>query len=342
MCPLKNNKNDHMKVAVVILNWNGKDLLEKFLPSLVRLSKNEATIYVADNASTDDSVSFLTTNFSEVKIIKNIQNFGYAKGYNEALKHLSEDIFVLLNNDVEVSENWLSPIISDFKKDKNTVAIQPKILDYKNKALFEYAGAAGGFIDNLGYPYCRGRIFNTIEKDEEQYSKSINIFWASGACLFVKRDAFWEAGALDEDFFAHQEEIDLCWRLQSLGGTIKYNGESTIYHLGGATLDNTNPKKTFYNFRNSLLMLFKNKKGFGVYLIIITRLILDGIAGVVFLFQGKPLHCWAIIKAHFSFYFLFPSFLKKRKKYASSFKYYSIKSIVWLHFIKKKRTFNKI
>ncbi|HBC03790.1 MAG TPA: dTDP-Rha--alpha-D-GlcNAc-pyrophosphate polyprenol alpha-3-L-rhamnosyltransferase, partial [Aequorivita sp.] len=229
-----------MKVAVVILNWNGKDLLERFLPSVVKFS-SEATVYIADNASTDNSVAFVSEFFSTVKIIQNKENGGYAKGYNDALKNLSEDIFILLNSDVEVTENWLQPVVSEFEKDSSVVAAQPKILDYKNKEYFEYAGAAGGFIDKYGYPYCRGRIFNTLEKDMGQYDDVSQIFWASGACLFVKAEAFWQAGALDEDYFAHQEEIDLCWRLQSKGGKIVYVGASKVYHVGGATLAALNP-----------------------------------------------------------------------------------------------------
>jgi len=331
-----------MKVAIIILNWNGKELLKQFLPSVIANSKSEATIYVADNASTDDSVLFLKQNFPSIKIIQNAENGGYAKGYNDALKNLSEDIFVLLNSDVEVSPNWLSPIISEFKKDTNLVAAQPKILDFKRKNYFEYAGAAGGFIDQLGYPYCRGRIFNSIEEDTKQYNDVFKIFWATGACLFVKKEAFHAVGGFDEDFFTHQEEIDLCWRLQSKGGLIKYIGHSKIYHVGGATLNAANSKKTFYNFRNTLLMLLKNVKGNHVWFLIFIRLILDGLAGIQFLFQGKWKHTLAIIKAHFSFYSLFPSFLIKRKKYASDLKYFKIKSVVWKYYIAKKRTFSKL
>lgn len=209
-----------MKVAIVILNWNGKDLLEKFLPSVVKFS-TQATVYIADNASTDDSTAFVSEFFPSIRIIQNKVNGGYAKGYNDALKNLSEDIFVLLNSDVEVTENWLQPVISEFEKDTSVVAAQPKILDYKNAEYFEYAGAAGGFIDKYGYPFCRGRIFNSLEKDLGQYNDVSQIFWASGACLFVKADAFRQAGRFDEDYFAHQEEIDLCWRLHSKGGKTK-------------------------------------------------------------------------------------------------------------------------
>lgn len=330
-----------MKVAVVILNWNGRDLLEKFLPSVVKFSA-EATVYVADNASTDDSVLFISENFPTVKIIQNKVNGGYAKGYNDALKNLSEDIFVLLNSDVEVTENWLQPIISEFEKDASVVAAQPKILDYKNREYFEYAGAAGGFIDKYGYPYCRGRIFNTLEKDLGQYNDTVEIFWASGACLFVRADAFWQAGGLDEDYFAHQEEIDLCWRLQSNGGKILYVGTAKVYHVGGATLAALNPKKTFYNFRNSLLNLLKNAGGAQAFSAIIIRMLLDAVAAFQFVFQGKPRHFFAILKAHLSFYGMFPKFIQKRKAFSSTLKYSTIKSIVFQYFIKNKKVFNQL
>jgi GT2 family glycosyltransferase len=331
-----------MNVAVVILNWNGKKLLEQFLPSVISCSEKEATIYLADNASTDDSVLFVQNKFPSIKIIQNKSNGGYAKGYNDALKNLSEDLFVLLNSDVAVSLNWLTPIISEFKKDDNLVAAQPKILDYNNKSYFEYAGAAGGFIDQLGYPYCRARIFNTIEKDKGQYDDITTIFWATGACLFVRKTAYNDVEGLDEGFFAHQEEIDLCWRLQLQGGTIKYIGKSTVYHVGGATLSAYSSKKTFYNFRNSLLMLIKNISSSKVWYLLFIRLILDGLAGFQFLIQGKWRHSLAIIKAHFSFYRLIPIYLKKRNKKSSPFKYYHIKSIVWNYFIIKNRTFKQL
>ena len=330
-----------MNVAVVILNWNGKDLLEKFLPSVVTNS-TEATIYLADNASTDNSVAYVSEFFPSVKIIQNKMNGGYAKGYNDALKNLSEEIFVLLNSDVEVTENWLQPILSEFEKDNSVVAAQPKILDYKNKEYFEYAGAAGGFIDKYGYPFCRGRIFDTLEKDEGQYNDVSQIFWASGACLFVKADAFWEAGGFDEDYFAHQEEIDLCWRLQAKGGKILYVGNSKVYHVGGATLAVLNPKKTFYNFRNSLLNILKNASGGRAFVAIFMRMLLDGLAAFQFLAQGKTKHFCAIVKAHLSFYGLIPKFIQKRKKHTSSFKYFKTESIVFQYFIFKKKYFNHL
>ncbi len=329
-----------MKFAIVILNWNGKKLLEQFLPSVIAYSK-EADIYVADNASTDDSIAFLKANFPEVKIIKNKENGGYAKGYNDALKQVKADVYCLLNSDVEVTENWLSPIKNTFKNNTNTAIIQPKLLDYKNKAYFEYAGAAGGFIDKYGYPYCRGRIFNTIEKDLGQYNDTTEIFWASGACLFIKSKVFHELQGLDEYFFAHMEEIDLCWRAKNLGYSIKYVSQSTIYHVGGATLNNTNPKKTYLNFRNSLYTLTKNAKG-NIVSIIFIRLILDGIASIKFLFEFKFNHILAILKAHGNFYLHLNHLLKQRKHSKNKIKYYQKTSIVFDYFVYKKDNYKNL
>lgn len=329
-----------MKIAIVILNWNGKELLEKFLPSVITNSK-EATIYVADNASTDNSISFVTKSFPEVKIIQNKINGGYAKGYNDALKYIDADIFCLLNSDVEVTIDWLFPVLKVFEKQPETVIIQPKILDYKDKTKFEYAGAAGGFIDKLGYPYCRGRIFNTIESDKGQYNDVSDIFWASGACLFTRKSVFEELNGFDELFFAHMEEIDFCWRAKNLGYKITYVGSSTIYHVGGATLSNANPKKTYLNFRNSLFTLVKNAKG-TIFTLVLIRLILDGIAGVKFALQLKPKHTVAIIKAHFSFYKNLSLLLKFRNKQTSFKDYYTKSSIVWEYFIKQKRLFKSL
>ena len=327
-----------MNLAIVILNYNGKALLEQFLPSVLEYSK-QATVYVADNASTDGSVAYIKEKFSKVQLIINTQNGGYAKGYNDALAHLKEDVFVLLNSDVEVTQGWLTPIIEAFKATSNLVAVQPKILDFKNKDYFEYAGAGGGYIDALGYPYCRGRIFNTLEKDTGQYNDTRQIFWASGACLALKKEAFVKAKGFDEDLFAHQEEIDLCWRMQQQGGIIHYIEGSTVYHLGGATLAVENPKKTFYNFRNSLLVMLKNNNHAAVWAILFTRMLLDALAAWQFLVSGKPSHFFAVFKAHLSFYSLAPKFIKKRNKHAKKIAYYQIKSIVWMYFIRKKTTF---
>jgi GT2 family glycosyltransferase len=329
-----------MKLAIVILNWNGKKLLEQFLPSVIEYSK-EATIYLADNSSTDDSVFFVKTVFPSVSIIQNKENGGYTKGYNDALKHIEADVFCLLNSDVEVTENWINPIIETFKKEENTAIIQPKLLDFNKKDHFEYAGAAGGFIDKYGYPFCRGRIFDTIEKDFGQYNDTSNIFWASGASLFIRSTVFNELNGLDERFFAHMEEIDLCWRAKNLGYSVKYVGNSVIYHVGGATLKNTNPKKTYLNFRNSLFALTKNAQG-PLFSIMVVRLILDGIAGTKFLFDFKPKHTFAIIRAHFSFYHLLPSLLKERKSTKHKIKHYRTRSIVLEYFFKKKSKYNSL
>lgn len=325
-----------MEIAVVILNWNGVRLLESFLPSVTAYSK-EATIYVADNASTDTSVSFIKENYPSIKIVSNAVNGGYAKGYNDALQHIKADVYCLLNSDVAVTENWLQPIIKLFNEHQDIAAVQPKILDYYNPEKFEYAGAAGGFIDFFGYPYCRGRLFNFLATDTGQYNDTIPIFWASGACLFIRSETFHLLNGFDEDFFAHQEEIDLCWRIQNLGKQIIYSGNTTVYHVGGATLNNLSPKKTFLNFRNSLFSILKNAPGTYVFFIIFSRLLLDGIAGLKFLLELKPKHTLAILKAHLSFYLLFIKIYKKRS--ATQVKnYYNKKSIVWNYFILGKKS----
>ncbi|TYA78689.1 glycosyltransferase family 2 protein [Seonamhaeicola marinus] len=329
-----------MKIAVVILNWNGQQLLEQFLPSVTKHS-SEATIYVADNASTDASVDFIESNFPEVKIIQNKDNGGYAKGYNDAIPFVEEDILCLLNSDIEVTEGWLKPIVQTFEQEPNTGIIQPKLLDYKQKTYFEYAGAAGGFIDKYGYPYCRGRIFNTIEKDNGQYNDTADIFWASGACFFIRTGIFKELKGFDASFFAHMEEIDLCWRAKNLGHNIKYVGDSTVYHVGGATLNNTNPRKTYLNFRNSLFTLTKNASG-TIFDKIFVRLLLDGIAGVKFLFEFKPKHTLAIIKAHFSFYKNLSKLLQIRNLNKKRVNYYQRTSIVVDYFVNKKTNYNSL
>ena len=328
------------KIAVVILNWNGAKLLEQFLPSVVAFSE-EATIYVADNASTDASIEVIQKQFSSVKIIQNSGNFGFAKGYNEALQMVEEPFYALVNSDIEVTENWLVPIIEMFENESETAIIQPKILDFKKKTHFEYAGAAGGFIDKFGYPFCRGRIFETIEADKNQYDDEIPIFWASGACFFIRKEVFRKLNGFDPDFFAHQEEIDLCWRAFNLGFQTKFTYKSTVYHVGGATLQQSNPKKTFLNFRNSLLMLVKNLPKNQLFPILFIRLCLDGLAGIQFLVKGKFSHFFAIIKAHFAFYSIGYQFYKKRTTHQRS-NYFKIKSIVYRYFIKNGKVFEAI
>ena len=327
------------KIAVVILNWNGAKLLEQFLPSVMQFSA-EATVYVADNASTDNSIQFIKDNFPSITIIQNKENFGFAKGYNIALEQVEEELYCLLNSDVEVTENWLTPILSIFENEKSIGIIQPKILDYKDKSKFEYAGAAGGFIDKYGYPFCRGRIFETIEEDLGQYDDETEIFWASGACFFIRKEIYKTLKGFDDDFFAHQEEIDLCWRAFNLGYKVKYTSKSIVYHVGGATLKEGNPKKTYLNFRNSLFMLLKNLPENKLIPIIFTRLLLDGIAGIQFLSKGKFKHFIALLKAHFSFYRSINKMLKKRVK-KHSLNYFHTKSIVFTYFVKKGIVFDK-
>lgn len=329
-----------MTVGVVILNWNGVELLKQFLPDVIKFSP-EATVYVADNASTDRSVQYVQENFPEAKLIINKINGGFAKGYNDALEQLTEDIFVLLNSDVQVTPHWLDPILKIFKTRGEVAAVQPKILDFKNPGYFEYAGAAGGFIDRFGYPYCRGRIFESLEQDKGQYNNEIDIFWASGACLAIRKKAFYEAGALDEDYFAHQEEIDLCWRLFNLGHKVRYTPESVVYHVGGATLNSMNPRKTFYNFRNSLFNLVKNLPSYTWIIVLMGRMILDGIAAFKFLFAGQIDHFQAVFRAHMNFYKHLPSLLKKRKIIPKKLGYFTKNSVVCGHYLQGIKTFSK-
>jgi GT2 family glycosyltransferase len=330
-----------MEIAVVILNWNGRKLLEKFLPSIVQYSSN-ASIYVADNASTDDSISFIRMNFPSINIVKNKENGGFSKGYNNALKHINASIYALVNSDVEVSENWLEPMLAEFKKNSNTAIIQPKILDYKDQKQFEYAGAAGGFLDALGYPYCRGRIFNSLEKDKGQYDDIIDINWASGACFLIRSEVYHKLNGFDEDYFSHQEEIDLCWRTSNMGYMIKYIGNSKVYHVGGATLSEANSYKTFLNFRNSLYSLVKNLPSNKILLFVFFRMILDAIAGIRFTLQGRPIHMIAIVKSHISFYSNLKKTIAKRSFKNNNRKYYSTNSIVWSHFILNIRQAKKL
>ncbi len=328
-----------MKIAIVILNWNGAVLLEKYLPSVTQYS-NGADIYVADNASTDGSVAFVKANYPNVRVIQNASNGGFAKGYNDALKHVEAEIFCLLNSDVEVTENWLRPIGAAFENIEGLAIAQPKILDLLRPDHFEYAGAAGGFIDQLGYPFCRGRIFQTLERDNGQYNDIKEIFWATGACMFIKRDVFEALGGFDADYFAHQEEVDLCWRAKNKGFKVYYVGETHVYHLGGSTLSNMNPKKTYLNFRNSLFSITKNLPIKKAFPIIFIRLLLDGVAFFRFIFQLRLKHGLAILRAHLSFYRNFGTMYKKREKTAFIQKYFITKSIVWAYFVHQINNFN--
>lgn len=331
-----------MKTAIVILNWNGQKLLAQFLPSVVNFSSKLADIYIADNASSDTSLKFIKEKFPTVKIIENSINGGYAKGYNDALQNIDADIYCLLNSDIEVTENWIPPILEVFKNEEKTAIVQPKILDFKDKTKFEYAGAAGGFIDLYGYPYCRGRVFNSLEKDNFQFNDTKDIFWASGACLFIRSKIYHQIHGLDEDYFAHQEEIDLCWRTQNAGYKVKYVGNSLVYHVGGATLQETNPQKTYLNFRNSLLNVVKNVPKKWFLFVIFSRLVLDGIAGIKFLLELRPVHTLAILKAHLSFYKNFFKFLGKRKKLQKKQDYNLHTSIVWQYFVLGRKKFEEL
>ncbi len=333
-----------MKTAVVILNYNGKHFLEKFLPSVI--AHTHAHIVVADNLSTDDSLAFLREQFPQVQIIRNTRNEGYAGGYNSALKQIEAEYYVLLNSDVEVTPGWLSPLIDLMDSQPQIAACQPKLREYHRKGYFEYAGAAGGFIDFLGYPFCRGRLFQDMEPDQGQYDDTQPVFWASGACMVVRASVYWELGGLDAAFFAHMEEIDLCWRMHNAGYEVFYCAESTVYHVGAGTLNVENPRKTFLNFRNSLGTLYKNLPTSRLFFVIFARLILDGIAGAIFLLQKKPTHCWAILKAHFAFYQKIPFWMKQRRatvrKKGGFQKGVLAKSVVWEYFVRKKKKFSEL
>jgi len=285
------------KTAVVILNYNGKDYIARFLPSLVKNSE-DAAIIVADNKSTDGSIAFLKENFPDVQIIALDKNHGFAGGYNEALKKVQAEYYVLLNSDIEVTGGWLAPMVDFLDQNKEYASCQPKIKSFEKKEQFEYAGACGGFIDNMGYPFCRGRILNKIEKDEGQYDDSVDVFWSSGACMVIRASEFHNAGAFDASFFAHMEEIDLCWRLHSMGKKIRVIPQSVVFHLGGGTLSYQSPFKTYLNFRNGLKLLIKNLPFKRMILQIPIRIVLDWMAAILFCLQGNVRHSVSILKAH--------------------------------------------
>jgi GT2 family glycosyltransferase len=300
------------KVAIAILNYNGCHFLKQFLPTLLQYSQ-EYPVFVIDNNSTDHSVEFLSNDFPEVKMIKLQQNHGFCKGYNLGLSQISAEYFILLNSDIEVTSNWIAPVIDLMEQDKTIAACQPKIKAFYDKKSFEYAGAAGGFIDKWGYPFCRGRVFNTAETDLGQYDSNIEVFWATGACLFMRASAYKELGGLDDDFFAHMEEIDLCWRLKTKGYKIFYCKDSTVYHVGGGTLPMDSPRKTYFNFRNGLYMLFKNLPEHKLWWVITVRLLLDYLTVVKFLLSGTFGKAFAIFRAHYSFFQSLKSLRKKRE-----------------------------
>ena len=336
-----------VKVAVVILNFNGKYFLEKFLPGIIQHSAPYPVI-IADNKSSDDSIQYTRQHFPQVQVIENDDNYGYAKGYNLALKKVEAEYYVLLNSDVEVSPQWITPIIDLMDKDPKVAACQPKILDYNKRNTFEYAGASGGFIDAYGYPFCRGRMFNSLEEDLGQYNATKEVFWATGACLFVRSSAFHQVGGLDDHYFAHMEEIDLCWRLKNFGYCVYVVPESVIYHIGGGTLNKLSKRKTFLNFRNNLTTLTKNHPPENLFLKILYRMILDGVAAFKFLFDGQPKHFFAVLRAHFNYYAWLPRILAERKRLKNSpgfkFTHSGIYrgNIVLEYFVKGKRKFTDL
>lgn len=289
-----------MKIAVVILNWNGRKMLERFLPSVVEHSA-PAEVVIADNGSTDDSLAFLSTHYPNLRVIAFDCNYGFAEGYNRALAQIEADYYVLLNDDVEVTPHWVEPVVAMMESDERVAVAQPKLLMYDQRDTFEYAGAAGGFIDRYGYPFCRGRLFNDVERDKGQYNDPCDLFWASGAAMFVKSAVWKKLGGLDGDFFAHMEEIDFCWRVKNAGYRVRYCPEATVYHVGGGTLPKSSPRKTYLNFRNNRALLYKNLPKERLVWTLTVRWVLDLVAALSFLLKGNWKEFRAVLKAHRSF-----------------------------------------
>ncbi len=334
------------KTAVVILNYNGVSYLEKFLPGVVAHTRG-ARIIVADNASTDNSVPFLESHFPDVEILRLTKNEGYSQGYNAALQQVDASYYVLLNSDIEVTAGWVEPLIRLLESDNSIAACQPKILSYHAKDTFEYAGAAGGYIDTLGFPFCKGRVFLSMEKDHGQYDDTYPIFWATGACLCIRAEVFHNLGGFDPDFFAHMEEIDLCWRIEAAGYKVMYTGESAVYHVGGGTLPKSNPRKTYLNFRNGLTLLFKNYSTLEMWTKFPVRLVLDVIASIKFMLFDSVKDGMAVIRAHLHFWADFPENRKKRLAAQKISKIHNLEtifrgSIVWEFYIRRRKTFGEL
>lgn len=340
------------KVAVVILSWNGLKFLQQFLPSVVATTYPNVELIVADNDSTDNSVAYVREHFPTVRIIETGGNYGFAKGYNVALEQVKADYFVLLNQDVEVTPGWIEPVI-DLIKDKPQIgAAQPKIRAFHNKGSFEYAGAAGGYMDHWGFMFCRGRLFDSLEEDKGQYDTVEQLFWASGAALFIKADLYTKLGGLDPEFFAHMEEIDLCWRLKNAGYGILYCPDSVVYHVGGGSLPQGNPRKTYLNFRNNLAILVKNLPAGQLIGTIVPRMFMDDAAAFRSLLDGKPADTWAVVKSHFAFYAWLPRLLRERKVIKQKLQSLSVgtpnkkgiykASIVKAYFLKGKKLFSQL
>lgn len=337
-----------MSTAIVILNWNGEKYLQQFLPILIENSNfPDVEIIVADNASTDSSLAVLKDNFPTVKTIVLDKNYGFAGGYNKALAQVDADYYVLLNSDVEVTSGWLEPLIGYMNEHEDVAACQPKIHAFHRRNYFEHAGAAGGFIDRFGFPFCRGRMFGVAEEDKGQYNEVVDVFWATGACLVVRSKMFWKVGGLDDEFFAHMEEIDLCWRLKSRGFRVVCVPQSTVYHIGGGTLNVESPHKTYLNFRNNLLMLYKNLPNKLLKKTMFWRFIFDYAAAIQLFITGKPANAKSVFKARSDFKRMQPNFEEKRKEnilYATSDNEQDIYqgSIVLNYYLKGMKTYNSL
>jgi GT2 family glycosyltransferase len=348
---LQENQTPDVNVAVVILNYNTRRHLETFLPSVVEHAPG-ARIVVADNGSPDDSLPFLRLHYPDIEVIDLGSNFGFAQGYNEALRQVEADIYVILNSDVEVTAGWMQPVLDAFSSDPLLAIAQPKILAWRQKDIFEYAGAAGGWIDRLGYPFCRGRIFSQLETDKGQYDTPQPCFWAAGAAFFIRADVYHRFEGFDGDYFAHNEEIDLCWRIKRAGYKVLCLPASVVYHLGGGTLEYESPRKVFLNFRNSLYSLVKNERTSTLLWLLPARLVLDGLAAVRFVLKGQFRAVWSILEAHFSFYSHFASLVKKRRRTAELVEKHRVGpensdglypgSIVWAHYARRIKTFSEL
>jgi hypothetical protein len=335
------------KVAIVILSWNGSQMLRSFLPSVIKYAEDEATVYVADNGSEDDTLELLATSFSSVKVISLDKNYGFAEGYNRALQEVEAEYVVLLNSDVEVKERWLTPLVSFMDAHPEVAACQPKIRSWRQPESFEYAGAAGGFLDRYGYPFCRGRIFNTVEADQGQYDDPMRVFWATGACLFIRLKDYRDTGGLDARFFAHMEEIDLCWRFNARGREVWCVPASTVYHVGAATLKRENPRKTFLNFRNNLLMLYKNLPDNELHHVMRWRTFLDYLAALSFALKGQFPNAKAVFQARKAYHHLRPEFFLSRNlnmlarvEHPAQTRW--MKSLLWAYYVQAKHTFAKL
>ncbi len=331
------------QVAVVILNYNGKHFLEQFLPEVCQYSLDHHVV-VIDNGSNDDSVTWLQENYPDLQLVLLDKNLGFSGGYNQGLKCVEANYYILLNSDVAVTDGWIEPMLTLLESRPEIAACQPKLRSYHQPQAFEYAGAAGGFLDKYGYPFCRGRLFDSMEEDHGQYDDTTEIFWASGACLFVRANLYHQLGGLDEDFFAHMEEIDFCWRLKNAGYTIYYVGASTIYHVGGGTLAMNSPRKNFLNFRNNLALLYKNLPQEQLWSVLMSRLGLDLVAACYFLLKGKVGNFWTTCRAYVAFYSQLKHWRKKREKINPKISYQALfpKSIVYQYFLRKKRSFQEL